>query len=266
MPFPSATTTAIRNPRLRLLNALRNNSKPIMTFLGLPSFRTAQIVAQTGVDAIIIDCEHGHISDDSMHSSTAAIAASGVSPLIRLRMTHVDLVKRALDAGAHGIVIPQVNTADDARAIVSHSKFPPHGLRGQGSPFPAIAHGIDIPTYLKTANETVLICVQIETAAGVQNVDAICAEPGVDMIFIGPNDLALSLLGYVPARGNEPEFVSAIERIVAAGRKHGKWVGRLSNNGALCKEHLRIFDTVALSYDVRALQNWYMAELQIARS
>ena len=107
----------IQNPRLHLLNALRAGSKPIMTFLGLPSFRTAQVVAQTGVDVsiyslpyiesrlmimkgIIIDCEHGYISDDSMHSSTAAIAALGVSPLVRLRMTHADLIKRALDAGA----------------------------------------------------------------------------------------------------------------------------------------------------------------------
>lgn len=249
-----------------MLNALRANSKPIMTFLGLPSFRTAQIVAQSGVDGIIIDCEHGHISDDSMHSSTAAIAALGVSPLVRLRMTHADLIKRALDAGAHGIVVPQISTAEDARAVVTHSKFPPQGLRGQGSAFPAITHGIDIPTYLKTANETLITCVQIESILGVENVDAICAVPGVDMIFIGPNDLALSVLGYVPAKGNEPEFVGAIEKIVAAARKHGKWVGRLSNNGALCKEHLRVFDTVALSYDIRAIQNWYTTELQVASS
>ena len=86
------------------------------------------------------------------------------------------------------------------------------------------------------------------------------------MLFIGPNDLALSVLGYVPARGDEPEFVDAIERIVAAARKHNKWVGRLSNDGASCKKHLEVFDTVALSYDVRAMQNWYMAELQVARS
>lgn len=116
MSYLSATTTSMKIPQLRLLNALRAGSKPIMTFLGLPSFRTAQVVAQTGVDVstpytsfdtqlttmkgIIIDCEHGHISDDSMHSSTAAIAALGVSPLVRLRMTHPDLIKRALDAGA----------------------------------------------------------------------------------------------------------------------------------------------------------------------
>jgi 4-hydroxy-2-oxoheptanedioate aldolase len=87
-----------------------------------------------------------------------------------------------------------------------------------------------------------------------------------DMIFIGPNDLALSVLGYVPARGDEPDFVDAMEKIVSAAKKHGKWVARLSNDGTLCKKHLEVFDTVALSYDVRAVQNWYKAELQIARS
>ncbi|KAL4863370.1 hypothetical protein BDV12DRAFT_189720 [Aspergillus spectabilis] len=228
------------NPHLRLLNALRASTKPIMTFLGLPSFRTAQIVAQTGLDGIIIDCEHGHISDDSMHSATAATAALGVSSLIRLRMTHSDLIKRALDAGAQ----------------------PP----GQGSAFPALTYGIDLPTYIRTANETLITCIQIESKLGVENVDAICAVSGIDMVFIGPNDLALSLLGYVPARGDEPEFVTAIDKIVAAAKRHGKWVGRLSNNGALCKEHLKVFDTVALSYDIRAMQNWYTSKLQVARS
>lgn len=87
-----------------------------------------------------------------------------------------------------------------------------------------------------------------------------------DMVFIGPNDLALSLLGYVPARGDEPEFVGAIEKIVAAAKEHGKWVARLSNDGASCKEHLESFDAVAMSYDVRALENWYRTELQFARS
>lgn len=86
-----------------------------------------------------------------------------------------------------------------------------------------------------------------------------------DMIFVGPNDLALSILGYTPANGTEPEYVEALERIVVAARSQGKWIGRLSNSGALCKEHLRTFDTVALSYDIRAIQNWYTTELQVAR-
>ncbi|CAI7617430.1 unnamed protein product [Penicillium palitans] len=261
MLYPTAVTTRVDNPRLRLLNMLREGSKPIMTFMGLPSFRTAQVVALCGVDAIIIDCEHGHINDDSMHTATAAIAAQGVSPIIRIRMTHPDLIKRALDAGAHGIVVPQINTAEEARSVVSYAKFPPQGLRGQGSPFPGIAHDTSIPTYMKTANETIITCLQIETKEGLANVDSICAVPGV-----GPNDLALSLLGYVPAKGDEPEFVQAINKIVGAARSHGKWVSRLSNDGNAGKDHLAVFDTVALSYDVRAIQNWYKAELKTARS
>lgn len=78
-----------------------------------------------------------------------------------------------------GIVVPQINTAEEAAAIVSHAKFPPQGLRGQGSAFPAIAHGIDTQTYMKTTNETLITCVQIESKAGVENVDAIAAVPGV---------------------------------------------------------------------------------------
>lgn len=117
MSYRSPLTTKVCNSQLRLLNALRAGSNPIMTFMGLPSFRTAQMVAQTGLDvsftslrrldlmlknlqAIIIDCEHGNISDDNMHSATAAVAGMGVSPLVRLRMTHPDLIKRALDTGA----------------------------------------------------------------------------------------------------------------------------------------------------------------------
>ncbi|KAI8662111.1 hypothetical protein LRP88_12611 [Fusarium phalaenopsidis] len=266
MDYHSPLTTAVHNPQLRLLNALRANSRPIMTFLGLPSSRTAQLVASTDLDGIIIDCEHGHISDDAMHNSITAISSQGVSPLVRIRMTHADLIKRALDAGAHGIVVPMINTADDARVVVQNAKFPPQGLRGQGSAFPGFALGVDIPTYMKTANETLITCLQIESKLGVENVDAICAVPGVDMLFIGPNDLALSVLGYVPAKGDEPEFVEAIEKIVSAAKKHGKWVGRLSNDGASAKKHLELFDTVALGYDVRAIQNWYRAELKTVRS
>jgi 4-hydroxy-2-oxoheptanedioate aldolase len=90
-------------------------------------------------------------------------------------------------------------------------------------------------------------------------------DQDVDMVFIGPNDLALSVLGYVPAKGNEPEYLEAIQKIVAAARKHGKWVSRLSDNGTQGGEHLKIFDTIAISYDIRAMQNWYKTELDIAR-
>ena len=114
-----------------------------------------------------------------MHSAVTAISSQGVSPLVRLRMTHADLIKRALDAGAHGILVPMINTPEDARNVVQYAKFPPQGLRGQGSAFPGFAFGVDLPTYMATANETLLTCLQIESRLGVENVDAICAVPGV---------------------------------------------------------------------------------------
>lgn len=261
-----ARSTEIQNPRLKVLNKLRNGEYPLLTFMALPSVRMAQIVALTGVDGIIIDCEHGNIGDDAMHNAVAAISALGVSPIIRIRGPAHDIIKRALDTGAHGIMVPQINTAEEAEQVVASSKFPPQGVRGQGSAFPAIAHGLTTPEYMRSANETLITMIQIETRAGVENVDAIAAVPGVDMVFIGPNDLAQSLLGYTPAHGNEPVFVEAMQKIVDTGRKHGKWTGRMVNNGTVAKQVKKSFDMVAITGDTKAIQNWYMAELDIARA
>lgn len=264
--WPTAQTTNVQNPRLKLLEGLRAGRYPLMTFMAIPSVRQAQIVSLCGFDGVIIDCEHGHIGDEAMHNSVSAIAALGVSPVIRIRGPAHDIIKRALDTGAHGIMVPQINNADEASQIVASSKFPPQGVRGQGSAFPAIGHGLTTPQYMQTANETIVTMIQIETRAGVENVDAICAVPGVDLVFIGPNDLAQSLLGYTPARGDEPEFVAAVDKIVAAARKHGKWAGRMVNNGEAAKEARAKYDTVAMTGDTKAIQNWYIAELEVARS
>lgn len=185
-----------------------------------------------------------------------------------------------------GLMVPMINTAKEAAAVVTYSKFPPYGLRGQGSAFPAIGHGLTTPEYMKTANETILTIVQIETKQGVENVEEIAAVPGIgkflldsrlkfkktsswrntsDYLFIGPNDLAQSLLGYTPARGDEPVFVEAIDKIVAAARKHGKWVGRLVNDGPLAVEALKTFDSVAITGDTKAISNWYTAQIECVR-
>lgn len=264
--YPTAHTTTVQNPRLKVLNGLKAGTYPLMTFLAIPSVRQAQIVALCGFDGVIIDCEHGHIGDEAMHNSVSAIAALGVSPLVRIRGPAPDLIKRALDTGAHGLVVPQVNTAAEAAQVVAASKFPPQGHRGQGSAFPAIGLGVTPPAYMACANEALLTMVQIETRAGVENVEAIAAVPGVDLLFVGPNDLAQSLLGYTPARGDEPVFVAALERIGRAARSQGKWFGRMVNNGSVAKEVKGVFDTVAITGDTKAIQNFYLGEIEVAKS
>jgi 4-hydroxy-2-oxoheptanedioate aldolase len=203
--YPTPLTTTISNPRLRLLNVLKDGKYPLMTFMALSSVRIAQIVALCDFDGkhtinfdaeihcltyttgIIIDAEHGALGDESVHNSVAAISALGVSPIIRVRGPAHDILKRALDTGAHGIMVPQINNAEEAKAVAASSRFPPQGVRGQGSAFPAIGHGLTTPEYMKSANQTIITMIQIETKEGVENVDEICAVPGVDLVFIGPN-------------------------------------------------------------------------------
>ncbi|OCF31061.1 2,4-dihydroxyhept-2-ene-1,7-dioic acid aldolase [Kwoniella heveanensis BCC8398] len=264
MSWPSALTTTVQNPRLKLMNQLRTGQTALMTFIGLPSVRLAQIVSSTGLDAVIVDCEHGNVGDDQMHNAVAGIAYNGVSPIIRIRSPHPDLIKRALDTGAHGLMIPMINTAEEAAAVVKYSKLPPRGLRGQGSPFLALAYGLTIPEYNKQCNETLLTIVQIETREGVENVDSICAVEGVDMIFIGPNDLAMSLLGYAPAKGTEPVFLEAIEKVVKSAKKHGKWISRLVYNGQQAKEATD-FDCLAVGSDSKILKEWFTEQVNIVR-
>ncbi|KAK5120784.1 hypothetical protein LTR85_005850 [Meristemomyces frigidus] len=257
------------NPKLRLLNLLRQgNQAAIATFMTLKSSKASQIIVNTGVDfkAILIDCEHGNIGDSDMHDMVTAVAGSGVSPLIRVRGAEGPLIKRALDTGAHGILVPMINTAADARSVVSFAKFPPIGVRGQGSPFACFEHGLATPAeYVSTANVNLLTMVQIESADGLKNVEDICQVDGVDVIFIGPNDLALALLGYAPAKNTEPVFVEAINGIVASAKNYGKKVAMVVVDGEGAKKAKERFDLVVLSADARALQAWYRQELNVAR-
>lgn len=154
-----------------------------------------------------------------------------------------------------GIMVPMVNTVEDAQNIVKWSKFPPMGVRGQGSSFCGMASGLSLADYVKTANRTLITAVQIETPEAVNNVDAIAALDGVDALFVGPNDLALSLLGYVPARWDEEEFLDALEKVRQAGIRHGKHVGILARSGQHAHELSQKWKLIGLGSDVRALQN-----------
>ncbi|KAK8845536.1 hypothetical protein IAR55_006251 [Kwoniella newhampshirensis] len=255
------------NPKLRLLNKLRQNEGVIATFSVLKGVRNAQILAHSGVDAVIIDCEHGHFGDSDMHDSVAAVSGSGVSPVIRVRSAQPETIKRALDTGTHGILVPMISTADEAKEIVKLSRFPPAGVRGQGGPFACFEHGLDTPAeYVSQADENLVLMMQIETREGVENIDGICQVDGVDLILIGPNDLALALLGRHPARADDTIYFEAIEKIRTTGQKYGKKTGIVVVNGESARSALETFDFVILSNEVRALQAWYKTELAAART
>lgn len=151
----------------------------------------ARQIASTGVDWICVDCEHGNIADAQMHEAVTAIAATSVSPIVRIPDNQTWMVKRALDSGAHGIMVPLLETPAQARELVASAKFPPTGKRGFGSPFPqASFKGVSSSAeYLQQANDALLTIVQIETKEALANVEEIAAVDGIDVLFIGPFDL-----------------------------------------------------------------------------
>lgn len=140
----------------------------------LPGSHLSRVMSRCGFDWILVDCEHGNIADADMHESVSAIASTGVSPIVRIPANEGWMVKRVLDAGAHGVLVPLLYTADDARRLVQTAKFPPQGQRGFGSPFSMgafdVQGNLSQLEYLQNANNNLITAVQIETKEALENV------------------------------------------------------------------------------------------------
>lgn len=221
---------------------------------------------------VLIDCEHGDIADSAMHAAVGAIAAQGSSPIVRIPAPVDWIVKRALDTGAHGLLCPMMSTVADAENLVRFAKFPVpkdqrtpgtiSGIRGAGSPFaPAVFHQ-GMGDYISTANKNTFIAVQIETVEGLENCEEIAKVDGIDMLFVGPNDLCSSM-GY-PAleHPNIPEVQEAIKRVLAAAKAAGKYAGMF----CLSAEQVRAryeqgFDFMNMGADIVALGIWNAVEM-----
>ncbi|QSS49569.1 HpcH/HpaI aldolase/citrate lyase family protein [Histoplasma capsulatum var. duboisii H88] len=233
----------------------------------LPGANHSRIMARSGFDWICVDTEHGNIADDQMHEAVAAIAATGVSPVVRIAANESWMVKRALDAGAHGIVVPLLHTVDDARKLVESAKFPPLGRRGFGSPFSMGSFGNLTQTdYLLQANEALVTIVQIETKEAFENVEEIAKVPGVDVLLVGPWDLGNNISR--PVMGDfHPDLVAAIERIRKAAVDNGKKAGIYSADGDSASKYAEQgFHMISVISDVAALPAHLSNSLNTARA
>ena len=238
----------------------------------LPGTNLSRIIARTDPDWICIDTEHGNISDSAMHESVAAVAATGVSPVVRIAANETWMVKRALDAGAHGIIVPLLYTVDDAKKLVSSAKFPPQGSRGFGSPFPMEkfrtndSEGVSQTEYLQQANEALITVVQIETKEALANVEDIAAVDGVDVLLIGPFDLGNNI-GYPILTGSmHEELKNAIAKIHDAATKAGKRTGIYCTSGEQAREYAsKGFHMISAVTDVAILSQACAGALKAAR-
>ena len=184
----------------------------------------ARIAASAGAEFVIFDMEHTGWSDETIAMLVATARGSDLLPFVRVPSTQYHLISRPLDVGALGLMVPMVETRDQARLIVQSAKYPPAGVRGAAF---GIAHDDyqagEIVAKMRSADDEGLLITLIETERGVQNVDEIAAVEGIDVLWIGHFDLTNSM--GIPGQFDNPRFVAAVERVLAAGRLHGKAVG-----------------------------------------
>lgn len=196
---------------------VREGTGTVGGWCSIPSAFSAELMGRCGFDWVCIDTQHGLIGYDRLTGMIQGLAITGTPVVVRVPWNQPDHIMKALDAGAQGVIVPMVNSADDARRAVEAVRYPPEGTRSWGP----IRAALDVPGYAPDiANARTVVVPMIETRDGVANMDEILATPGVDAAYIGPSDLALAH-GMTPTlNATDPEHVRLIESILDACRRH----------------------------------------------
>lgn len=239
-------------PVNRLKAALRAGQRQMGLWIASTHPTSAEIASQAGFDWCLIDGEHAANDIPLILEQLRAMGAGSATPAVRLPVGDPVLVKRVLDLGVQTLVIPMINTADEAEAMVRATRYPPDGVRGVGAAMARAANFGGIPDIVTTANEQICLFVQAESREAIQNIEAIAAVDGVDGIFIGPADLAADM--GLPGQPGAPEVEAvvgdAIGRITAAG----KTAGIIAFDHAKCAEWVKAgANFVAVGGDVAIL-------------
>jgi 4-hydroxy-2-oxoheptanedioate aldolase len=201
------------------------------TWMNLAEPLAAGLLASHGWDWILIDMEHGPIPLADAAAMVTAVRAQDSVPIVRAAWNESAQIQRVLDLGAWGVMVPVVNTAEDARRVVRDARFPPLGERSRGGVRANLTWNTDPGTYSRRANDEILVLVQVETEESVSNVDAILAVDGVDGVFLGPNDLAFSGGKPWPDVWLEDEaYMALIDRVAQAAQASGKVAGILARD------------------------------------
>ena len=203
--------------------------KLVGTFVNTGSVMSAEMAGRVGLDWVLFDMEHGVGGWETLLHQLVAVEGSQTGPIVRLPGLDPVYFKKALDLGAHGVMLPSLNTAEEAAQAVSFSRYPPHGVRGVAGMNRCAHFGKKLVERLETAHENTLVAIQIETKEALENVDAIAAVDGVDVLFVGPMDLTVSL--GIAGQLERPEYKAACAKVVDAANRHGKASGVLLFDG-----------------------------------
>jgi 4-hydroxy-2-oxoheptanedioate aldolase len=200
--------------------ALKEGQPSVGTWLSMGSITAARFLARAGFAWLTVDIEHSLVDWETATHMFAAIADAGCIALARVPANRHDHIKRVLDNGAHGIVVPMVNSREEALAAVAAAKYPPIGNRSVGGSVHALNFGATAGDYFARANDEILVILQCEHIDAVEAADAIFSVPGIDAIFVGPNDLAASMRSSDDKPPSGEDSARAWKRILDACRKN----------------------------------------------
>ncbi|MCB1445483.1 MAG: 4-hydroxy-2-oxoheptanedioate aldolase [Rhizobiaceae bacterium] len=241
-------------PKNHFKAALREGRVQIGLWVALTSPYAAEICGGAGYDWLLVDAEHAPNDIQTLVAQVQALAKYPVGVIVRPPIGEAWIVKQILDIGAQTVLVPMVETKEQAEAMVRAMRYPPHGMRGVGAALARASNFNRIPDYLQTANDEVCLLLQIESRAGLANLDAIASVDGVDGVFIGPADLAADM-GFLGKPG-APEVQAAVEDALKRIQGHGKAAGILTADQALAKRYIEIGATfVGIGSDVGLFAN-----------
>ena len=230
-------------------------------WLSLPSSLSAEIMATEDFDYVCIDMQHGGIDYQTAMTMLQAISTTETMPFARVPWNEPGIIMKMLDAGAMGVIIPMVNSVEEAQAAVAACRYFPEGNRSFGPLRATMYAGAD---YFAHANEEVACIPMIETEQALDNLDDILSVPGVDAVYVGPADLSITL-GQQPAMANEGRFEEARQRIAAACKEHGVIAG-IHASAQLAEKHAAAgFQLVTISSDQGGMRAAARADLKVAR-
>lgn len=217
----------------KLTARLARAETAVCGWLSIDSPYLAEQLSYAGFDAVNVDLQHGMFGLDRAITLVQAVSAGPATPLARCPSHDPAIIGKLLDAGAYGIICPAVDTADQAAAFVAACRYPPVGRRSFG-PSRGLLYGG--PDYFEQADQTILTWAMVESMPALDNLDAILATPGLDGIFVGPNDLALAL-GEAPGQRVPPtRTMAALERIARSARQAGRFAGIFCADGQLARQ------------------------------
>ena len=206
-------------------SALQAGKPQVGTWLSFSNIHSARLMARVGFPWLTLDIEHSPISWSDAALIFGAIADAGCIPLARVPRGNHDHIKRVLDAGAFGIVVPMVDTVEQARVAIAAAKYPPLGNRSVGGGLHSLNFDATAGDYFRHANDEILVILQTESPQGVENAEEIYSLPGIDAIFVGPNDLRAQMRGPDGQDPSPEEHEAMQQRVLATGKKVGTPVG-----------------------------------------